>query len=960
MRRRRFETAEPFEEYGIRVRQTSKGTSVTTKKARLNLPNTSAQSTGSRSTASSQPSTPAPASPVIIQLPELTAGEPLPFEEYTFEATRRPGKSQNDYQREFLALRDEYLHRGLSREGLPANGLGICGHLAEWRCLTCHAAPTFCAICCRERHLDQPLHRVEFWTGTYFHPGFLCELGVQIHGGHQGAPCPSLGAYPSCKLRPGGPASGPPIPEESCNGAEEEEVPFLIEDTLSDVDDEDTDMYIDADDDTLLSTNSDLPQLVPGGVQELPGVQAVMHRGDRPIVIVDLDGIHEISMTFCACPDAPREDLQIVDLGYYPASTLRPRTIFSERVLDDFSLTNKECKTSARNYFNKLLRTTNPAFPHLIPDRYKELLRTSRQWRNLRLRHSSGFGHRSEEIQPGDLAKLTCHDHRTVLNAGVSRAKLESTGIGAAACARHGFFALHACVDFQGGERQRNMDYVLHWILAYMNGRSFILVMYDIMCQYFVNLLARFRLSPSLHMPADLTFLRGIGQFHVHGHIAQCFPRFSPNFIRGAGVQDGEIIETLWNKTNTIADCTRGMSSAHRREVIDDTMNNSNWMKLTQITAIIVRKWRRACKKWGPAVEAYQKLSEASGEAQCEAWKRDAEAADKTRCDNPLVMDVYDVQRQPLPSRKDVELGLTHDEGLSTVLMHGAASWISAGIRLEERKLSIAYTARTIWTATGSTERLSLAQQRQKLETAIMAFHKAGDKHLQGAISVNGVPIDDDPTDPGAVWDTLESGSEPAGVAAPPRSASEEEFAPERRPIALPSTLGLSYLRARGLLDLADKERRLREGQMNDCLQGIRTAIGYKSLLYRTKVRKANSYRNKLRSFDEIRVTDDGLMKHVRAYSQARKAMERLFDDSDSDPEEVQRRHTFFERYREVQREDLRVNTAVLEQFTQGLRDIHVSWIWYIEDAEGAQAAGWLHDCELPLDPDDPALIHSS
>ncbi|KAI1783871.1 hypothetical protein LXA43DRAFT_902761, partial [Ganoderma leucocontextum] len=870
----------------------------------------------------------------------------------------------NDYQREFLALRDEYLHRGLSREGLPANGLGICGHLAEWRCLTCHAAPTFCATCCRERHIDQPLHRVEFWTGTYFHPGFLRELGVQIHGGHQGAPCPSLGAYPSCELRPGGPASGPPIPEESCNGAEEEE--------------------------------------------------AVMHRGDRPIVVVDLDGIHEISMTFCACPDAPREDLQIVDLGYYPASTLRPRTIFSERVLDDFLLTNKECKTSARNYFNKLRRTTNPAFPHLVPDRYKELLRTSRQWRNLRLRRSSGFGHRSEEIQPGDLAvrcpacpqpginlpedwrddpdtwkyirsvvldgnfsaqhhhmrnpeddvpladghafmvtdgpykahlksakefqeaseaPLTCHDHRAVLNAGVSRAKLESTGIGAAACARHGFFAPHACVDFQGGERQRNMDYVLHWILAYMNGLSFILVMYDVMCQYFVNLLARFRLSPSLHMPADLTFLRGIGQFHVHGHIAQCFPRFSPNFIRGAGVQDGEIIETLWNKTNAIADCTRGMSSAHRREVIDDTMNDSNWMKLTRITAIIVRKWRRACKEWGPAVEAYQKLSEASGEAQCEAWKLDAEAADKTRCDNPSVMDVYDVQRQPCQShvpspRKDVELGLTHDEGLSAVLMHGAASWISAGIRLEER----------------NTERLSLAQQRQKLETAIMAFHKAGDKHLQGAISVNGVPVDDDPTDPGAVWDTLESGSEPAGVAAPPGSASEEEFAPERRPIALPSTLGLPYLRARGLLDLADKERRLREGQMNDCLQGIRTAIGYKSLLYRTKVRKANSYRNKLRSFDEIRVTDDGLMKHVRAYSQARKAMERLFDDSDSDPEEVQRRHAFFERYREVQREDLRVNTAVLEQFTQGLRDIHASWIWYIEDAEGAQAAGWLHD----------------
>lgn len=132
--------------------------------------------------------------------------------------------------------------------------------------------------------------------------------------------------------------------------------------------------------------------------------------------------------------------------------------------------------------------------------------------------------------------------------------------------------------------RQRNMDYVLHWILAYLNGLTCILVMYDVMCQYFTNLYRRFRDSPSLTMPDGLTFMRGIGQFHVHGHIPPCFPRFSSNFIRGAGMQDGEIIETLWNKTNAISESTRGMSSAHRREVIDDTMNDSNWMKLTRIS----------------------------------------------------------------------------------------------------------------------------------------------------------------------------------------------------------------------------------------------------------------------------------------------------------------------------------------------------------------------------------------
>ena len=86
-------------------------------------------------------------------------------------------------------------------------------------------------------------------------------------------------------------------------------------------------------------------------------------------------------------------------------------------------------------------------------------------------------------------------------------------------------------------------------------------------------------------MPHGVKIFGGIGQFHVHGHISQCFPRFSPNFIPGAGAVDGEVLETLWNKINAIAGSTSGMSSAHRREVIDDHMNDSNWMKLTRISS---------------------------------------------------------------------------------------------------------------------------------------------------------------------------------------------------------------------------------------------------------------------------------------------------------------------------------------------------------------------------------------
>lgn len=51
------------------------------------------------------------------------------------------------------------------------------------------------------------------------------------------------------------------------------------------------------------------------------------------------------------------------------------------------------------------------------------------------------------------LQKVICHDHRAVLTSAMEHGQLEATGIGAAACSRHGFFMPHAVVDFQLGER---------------------------------------------------------------------------------------------------------------------------------------------------------------------------------------------------------------------------------------------------------------------------------------------------------------------------------------------------------------------------------------------------------------------------------------------------------------------------------------------------------------------------
>lgn len=116
-----------------------------------------------------------------------------------------------------------------------------------------------------------------------------------------------------------------------------------------------------------------------------------------------------------------------------------------------------------------------------------------------------------------------------------------------------------------------------------------VLLFYDVICQWSIKLALRVERSSILqallsHVP-NLRLVKGIGLFHVHGHKQSCLPRFSPDFIHGAGSVDGEVIETLWAIMNDTTRATRGMTSAHRQEVIDDNMAYSNWVKLVRMGA---------------------------------------------------------------------------------------------------------------------------------------------------------------------------------------------------------------------------------------------------------------------------------------------------------------------------------------------------------------------------------------
>jgi Kyakuja-Dileera-Zisupton transposase len=179
----------------------------------------------------------------------------------------------------------------------------------------------------------------------------------------------------------------------------------------------------------------------------------------------------------------------------------------------------------------------------------------------------------------------TCHRHRAQLNGDVIHNSDDCTGIGGHSCARHGCFAPSSLVNFQKGERQMNMDWSLCEALATTNIGllKLILHIYDINCQYCIHLRERIERNDMLKIPDHIELIHAIGLFHVHGHKDECLYRWATNYVPGAGVVDGEVLETLWSVLNTVSASTRTASLAHRTEILDDHMNDSNWKKMQHI-----------------------------------------------------------------------------------------------------------------------------------------------------------------------------------------------------------------------------------------------------------------------------------------------------------------------------------------------------------------------------------------
>lgn len=249
----------------------------------------------------------------------------------------------------------------------------------------------------RRSHAANPLHRIECWTGKYFRPAELREVGMQIVIKHRDVGlCDTLRFYST--LHEATQQNKDAEDDVMNEGNEDRNAEGLNSSADGDVVDAGVsgDSGIFASDDAFEKYMNELHGQEMADNEDDPPEPTTPTETRRPsaedICIVHINGVHRLPVLTCTCRGEEQLALDLAYARFLPTSFSRLSTIFTMAVLDDCRLANLECKVSGYQNWQRLRRLTEPLRPDDVPNRYKELLRMSRLWRWMKKLKWAGFG----------------------------------------------------------------------------------------------------------------------------------------------------------------------------------------------------------------------------------------------------------------------------------------------------------------------------------------------------------------------------------------------------------------------------------------------------------------------------------------------------------------------------------------------------------------------------------------
>ncbi|PPQ94190.1 LOW QUALITY PROTEIN: hypothetical protein CVT25_003780 [Psilocybe cyanescens] len=487
--------------------------------------------------------------------------------------------------------------------------------------------------------------------------------------------------------------------------------------------------------------------------------------------VVHTNGLHHLAMVSCSCrgPDVLPLDL-MVDTNQLPSY---PDIVFGSnaRFLLVVDLYNKFCHMTclwqwmkklkwlgfaghngrgARDVQKGELANYCPACPQVRvnllhnwqddPNHWADYVQTEKLLQDIWLSEGGGMIPLRTEYDSflkHAIERLTgapCENtFKAIKNALIASSTCDITGIVAFACARHGCFAPNSMVDLFKGEQQKNIDFSFLMALAStpVHLDQGAMVIYNIICQYFIYLLLRI----GRFLPPGLKLDRAIDK---------CFFRYVPTFILGMATVCGEILESLWSNLDPISQAAQTATLAHRAELLNDYACDLNHKKALGIWKYLSKRFVEADLHRERFHNCFLKVSAAAGTDTVDMWTKQIEDAESQRLDNPKAMDVYAAKRL-------ANIGSRGDSTSSTV-----ESWLEFALLVEEKhdlpgfRLDIQIRTRRLINEDRIDDRDKMNKLQEELAAEMTQL-----AHLQGLarvlqISGQSVIVPDQPLD---IWE---------------------------------------------------------------------------------------------------------------------------------------------------------------------------------------------------------------
>ncbi|KAJ7781716.1 hypothetical protein DFH07DRAFT_728888 [Mycena maculata] len=439
------------------------------------------------------------------------------------------------------------------------------------------------------------------------------------------------------------------------------------------------------------------------------------------------------------------------------------------------------------------------------------------------------------KLKPSD-DKCTCNELKAVRMQNIAKFKNSViTGVVACQCACHGFFMPGGMVDLTKGEGYGHTDFALSQALGDAQDQRWVVLTYDVYCQYFKNITTRFE----TWFPSLSRLIKKLGgavpKMHIRNHIGQCQSQWSTNFQEYLAFLIGELIEGSWAELNQFAGSTKEQNHGHRHDSIDDGCGQWNWDKVIGMADMLLKLYLQACAAVRKRSPPFKALTESTDKQPIAEWSK---MSKKWTIKDRKYSSPYDakIDNPPPTHRSAYEKLITAELQKSIaqgVVCKGETEFISRGLKIETEQHRINMILKI--SATDQAIRAK-ANLRKELTSWRITQHER--------------------------FPSLQSLIE-----------AEAEVAPEKQKLFLPSAFNEHTRAAHGMSQLSTIEFGLREGQAHDALGDVRHAIKTFNFNIAYKIQHVDGQRSNTRAQNFLRTLANARIVAADEYRRARTAL---------------------------------------------------------------------------------------